>query len=450
MRRRLLLVEDEDGIRAAISRFFVKSGFEVLEATSCLTAEQRIRSEQPDVAVVDYGLPDGDGLAVLRALKTVDAPLPVVILTAHGSIDLAVRAIKEGAEQFLTKPVELKALLAVVERLIEGRRDRQLRLAGRSREERQVADPFLGDSPVIRELADRARRVLATSSPILIQGETGSGKGLLASWLHQHGPRADEAFVDLNCAGLSRELLESELFGHEKGAFTGAVAGKPGLLEVAQNGTVFLDEIGDIDPQVAPKLLTAIEERRFRRLGDVRDRQVDIRLLAATHHDLASRVAEGAFRSDLCFRISTIVLQVPPLRERARDVVQIARALLSRIAADLGRPRVTLSGGAERALLDHSWPGNVRELRNCLERAVLLGDSDLLEAESLAAAAGARPPQPIDRTERITLQEAERRHIESILALEEGNVVRAATVLGLSRSALYQKIRKHAIRLRVV
>jgi DNA-binding NtrC family response regulator len=441
----LLLVEDEDGIRAAISRFFSKSGFEVLEAETCLAAESQVRSGRPDVAVVDFGLPDGDGLDVLRAVKTLDAALPVVILTAHGSIDLAVRSIKEGAEQFFTKPVELPALLSVVERLIEGRRDRQLRLAGKTREARHVADPFLGESPAIRELADRSRRVLTTSSPILIQGETGSGKGLLASWLHRHGPRADEAFVDLNCAGLSRELLESELFGHEKGSFTGAVASKPGLLEVAQKGTVFLDEVGDLDPQVAPKLLTVIEEHRFRRLGDVRDRQVDIRLLAATHHDLARRVGEGAFRSDLYFRISTIVLQVPPLRERGHDVVLIARALLSKIAADLGRPGASLSGSAERALQEHSWPGNVRELRNSLERAVLLGDADVLEASDLAAAAGIRPPPSVGRAERVSLQDAERRHIEAILALEQGSVVRAAAVLGISRSALYQKLRKHGI-----
>jgi DNA-binding NtrC family response regulator len=441
--RKLLLVEDDVGIRQAIRRYFAKRGFEVLEADGCAAAEEQIRAGAPDVAVVDYYLPDGDGLRLLRACKTSDNPLPVVILTGHGSIDVAVRAMKEGAEQFFTKPVELPTLLVVVERLIESHRAQQLRLAGKTRQARQVADPFLGESAAIRGLADRARRVLATASPILIQGETGSGKGLLASWLHQHGPRAEEPFVDLNCAGLSRELLESELFGHEKGAFTGAVAAKSGLLEVAHKGTLFLDEIGDIDPLVAPKLLTVLEEHRFRRLGEVRDRHVDVRLLAATHHDLARRAEEGAFRSDLYYRISTIVLQVPPLRERGRDVALIARALLSGIAADLGRPGVGLSPSAETLLLEHAWPGNVRELRNVLERAVLLGDSDELSDDDLRAAGACRSRS--SDVARVSLQEAERRHIASVLAGEDGNVVRAAEVLGLSRSALYQKLRKHGL-----
>jgi transcriptional regulator with GAF, ATPase, and Fis domain len=258
-------------------------------------------------------------------------------------------------------------------------------------------DPFLGESPAIRQLAVQAGRVVASTIPILIQGETGTGKGVLARWLHENGPRADEAFVDLNCAGLSRDLLETELFGHEKGAFTGAVTAKPGLMEMAHRGTLFLDEIGDVDLQVQPKLLKVMEELRFRRLGDVRDRQVDVRLVAATHRDLVRLVQEEKFREDLFYRINTVSLLVPPLRERGRDVVLLARSFMARIGSELGRPGVRLSEGAESALGSRPWPGNIRQLRNVLEQAVLLSERTILEAEdlrdtSVPAVASARPP----------------------------------------------------------
>src|SRR4030095_6145073 len=233
-----------------------------------------------------------------------DSGTPLLVLTAHGSIDLAVRAIKEGAEQFLTKPLELPALQVILQRLIQKQRNHQNQLASKSRQVRQAIDPFIGVSPAIHTLAEQAKRVLMTESPVLILGETGSGKGVLARWLHENSPRADEAFVDLNCAGLSRELLENELFGHEKGAFTSATTSKQGLFEVAHRGTIFLDEIGDVDLQIQPKLLKVLEEQRFRRVGDVRDRQVDVRLIAATHQDLSDLVRQKRFRDDLYFRVS--------------------------------------------------------------------------------------------------------------------------------------------------
>jgi DNA-binding NtrC family response regulator len=286
--------------------------------------------------------------------------------------------------------------------------------------------------------------VVTSSIPVLIQGETGTGKGVLARWLHESGSRADEAFVDLNCAGLSRELLESELFGHEKGAFTGAVAAKPGLMEMAHRGTLFLDEIGDVDIQVQPKLLKVMEELRFRRLGDVRDRQVDVRLVAATHRDLVRLVQEQKFREDLFYRINTLSLVVPPLRERDRDVVLLARTFVARISSELGRAGVRLSEGAENALLTRAWPGNIRQLRNVLEQAVLLSERTVLEAEDLGDTSVPGPPPS---RARASLAEAERQHIEAMLREEKWSVPRAATTLGLSRSALYEKIRKHGIRL---
>jgi DNA-binding NtrC family response regulator len=443
---RILVVDDEEDVRRPLRRFLMGQGYEVLEADALAATQEVLRRQRVDLAIVDFSLPDGDGLEVLRLLKNHDAWVPVVLLTGHGTIDLAVKAIKEGAEQFLTKPVELPALLVVIERGLEHRRMRQVSLAGKSAQARQVVDPFFGESEAIRRLATQAGRVAASTVPLLIQGETGTGKGVLARWLHQNGPRADEPFVDLNCAGLSRELLETELFGHEKGAFTGAVAAKAGLLEIAHRGTVFLDEIGDVDLQVQAKLLTVLEDLRFRRLGDVRDRQVDVRLIAATHRDLARLIQEQRFREDLYYRVSAIPLVVPPLRERGADVVLLARRLVERISMELGRPGMTLSEEAERALLAHPWPGNVRQLRNVLERAVLLSDRATLGPSDVDG--GATAPGAVPADGRLTLADAERRHIEAVLRAEGGTVGRAAAALGISRSALYERIKKHGIALR--
>jgi DNA-binding NtrC family response regulator len=441
---RVLLVDDEPSVRFGVREFLETHGFTVDEADSVAAAENAFRDGTPDAAIVDHVLPDGNALDLLPRLRDIDAGVPIIVLTGHGSIELAVRAVKEGAEQFLTKPIELPALLVVLRRLLDDRRTRQKQLAGRVRESRAAVDPFAGKSDAIRRLAEEARRVLSSESPILLQGETGTGKGVLARWLHDNGPRADEAFVDLNCASLSREFLETELFGHEKGAFTGAAGRKLGLLEIAHRGTVFLDEIGDMDLAVQPKLLTVLEEKRFRRLAALRDQRVDVRLIAATHQDLAALVQERKFRSDLFFRINTLPLVVPPLRERVDDIPLLAGALLSRIAADLRRGAVTLSGDAERTLAGHAWPGNVRELRNVLERAVLLSGGATLEARDLGFSPAPAPGAPAGNGN-LTLLEVERRHIESVLRDEHGHVERAAARLGVPRSSLYDKIRRHRI-----
>jgi DNA-binding NtrC family response regulator len=440
------VVDDEAGVRFGMRDFLESSGYEVAEAASCQAAVEIFQAARPDVAIIDYLLPDGNALELLPRLKALYPEIPLLILTAHGSIDLAVRAIKEGAEQFLTKPIELPILLVILQRLLEEQRNRQKQIAGKARQARRDVDPFLGTSAAIRQLAADASRVLGSESPILIRGETGTGKGVLAKWLHDHSPRSDEAFVDLNCAGLSREFLETELFGHERGAFTGAVTSKIGLLEVAHGGTVFLDEIGDLDLQIQPKLLKVLEEKRFRRLGDVRDRRVDIRLIAATHQDLARLVQDKTFRSDLYFRINTLPLVVPPLRQRGEDMLILSRFLLQRIAADLGRGVCMLAPDAEQALRTHAWPGNIRELRNVLERAVLLSDQPLLSCQDLRFDDASGPKLSEDDTD-LSLRELEQRHIERVLHKEQGRVESAAKRLGIPRSTLYQKIKQYQIRL---
>ena len=443
-RNRILIVDDEPGVRFGIRDFLELQGYEIDEAESCRDAQDIFRSSRPDVVIADYMMTDGTALDLLPRLKEINPDTPLLILTAHGSIDLAVRAIKEGAEQFLTKPLELPALATILKRLLENQRNRHKQLASKSRQVRRAIDPFIGESQKIKALAEQARKVLATESPLLILGETGSGKGVLARWLHENSPRAEEAFVDLNCAGLTRELLETELFGHEKGAFTSATSSKQGLFEVAHRGTIFLDEIGDVDLQIQPKLLKVLEDKRFRRLGDVRDRQVDVRLIAATHQDLGQLVREKKFRDDLYFRVSTIPLAFPPLRERVEDIPTVAQYLLEKIAADLGRGEVTLEPDSIRALQSYSWPGNIRELRNVIERAVLLNEQRSISINDLHfdGNSGSRSAY-LDSN--LTLSELEKQHIERVLREERGRVEKAARRLGIPRSSLYQKIKKYQL-----
>lgn len=443
-RNRILIVDDEPGVRFGIRDFLELQGYEIDEAENCRDAQDIFRSSRPDVVIADYMLADGTALDLLPRLKEINPDTPLLILTAHGSIDLAVRAIKEGAEQFLTKPLELPALTMILKRLLENQRNFHKQLASKTRQVRRAVDPFIGNSPKIRALAEQAKKLLATESPILILGETGSGKGVLARWLHENSPRAEEAFVDLNCAGLSRELLETELFGHEKGAFTSATASKQGLFEVAHRGTIFLDEIGDVDLQIQPKLLKVLEDNRFRRVGDVRDRQVDVRLIAATHQDMGQLVREKKFRDDLYFRVSTIPLAFPPLRERIEDIPVVAEYLLDKVAADLGRGEIKLELDSIRALQSYSWPGNIRELRNVIERAVLLSEQKTIGLKDLQfdGNAGNRAAY-LDSS--LTLSQLEKQHIERVLQEEQGRVEKAARRLGIPRSSLYQKLKKYQL-----
>ncbi len=446
-RDRVLVVDDETQFLEAVGTYLTGRGYEVVSSETLSESETLWRTTRPDVVVLDHNLPDGNSLDLIVKMRPFDPTIPIIVLTAEASIDLAVQAVKLGAEQFLTKPIELATLLVVLQRCVENRRNRQKQLAEKTRQSRERIDPFLGRSPVIRRLAEVCSKVVSADSPILIQGETGSGKGILAHWFHENGPRSAEPFVDLNCGGLSRELLESELFGYEKGAFTGAVNSKSGLLEIAHKGTVFLDEIGDVDLQLQPRLLKVLEEKQFRRLGDIRDRRVDVRLIAATHQDIVKLIREKQFRSDLYFRINTIPLTTPALRERVEDIPLLAEYWLKRLPQDLSTPRgqCELSEGALRALQSYSWPGNIRELRNVLERAVLLSDTKTLHEKDLHFDLPTEPSSAPHRPTTRTLEEMEREYIEEVLSLEGGRVEATAKRLGIPRSSLYNKLKQYGI-----
>lgn len=440
----VLLVEDEPGTRFAMRDFLSCHNYDVFEAATCSQGEEYCRANSPDLVISDFQLPDGNALELLDRIKREEFTIPFILLTGHGSIELAVRAIKEGAEQFITKPVELPALLVIVERTLENVRNRKKQLASRSHASRTAVNPFLGTSRGIRALEHTARRVLDSDSPLLIQGATGTGKSVLAAWAHNNGSRSQEAFVDLNCAGLSRELVETELFGHTRGAFTGAVTSKMGLLEVAHRGTVFLDEIGDLDLQVQPKLLKVLEEKRFRRIGDVRDCSVDVRLIAATHQDLAARMREQKFRSDLYFRINTIPLTVPALCDRVEDIPVLAQRILDGLAAHLGRGQRHFSREAISALQSYGWPGNIRELKNVIERAILHTDREVISEKDLRFEVSF--PLPSVRYDtNLTLRQLEKFHIQRVLEETCGQVEQAATRLEIPRSTLYVKLREYGI-----
>lgn len=429
MSGKILLVEDDVSVRRPVRRFLERSGFDVCEADTAASAPTVFRRERPDLVLLDYNLPDGDALEVLPRLKSMAPDIPVIILTGYGTIERAVQSVKGGADDFLTKPIELAELARILERALRHRR------AGPPRE-RTAVDPFLGSSPAVRALAHDAHLAVRSDSPLLIQGETGSGKGILARWLHAHGKRSDAPFVTLNCGGLSKELLESELFGYARGAFTGAIRDKRGLLESADTGTLFLDEIGDMNPEVQPKLLTVLEEKTFRRLGEVKEQRVDLRLIAASNRDLGEMVREGAFRSDLYFRVSTIALPVPPLRERRGDLPELVGVILEDLCGSTP-PEVTEE--AVEALREYDWPGNFRELRSVLERALLACDGEPVERRHLrfdASLAAHEPEGPA-----LPLAELERRHIEAALKAERGHVTRTAERLGIPRSTFYEKLK---------
>ena len=434
----ILIVDDEASARSGIADSLRMHGFQVVEAGTLHAGELAFRERSPDLAIVDQLLPDGTGLDLIKLLHRIDDRVPILMLTAHASVDLAVQAIKAGAENFLAKPIYPAALFVVVQRVLDSYRDRRRQVARTAHEVRSWLDPFAGESAAIRALLEQAHRVLDSHAPVLIAGETGTGKGVLARWLHEHGPRSEEPFVDINCAGLSRELLESELFGHERGSFTGAATSKLGLLEVAHRGTAFLDEIGEIAPALQPRILKVVEEKRFRRVGDVRSHSVDVRLISATNRELVRMVRDGSFRSDLYFRINTIQLVIPPLRRRPEDIPALARQVIEHLG--LGR-QIEVTPEAMTAMQAYAWPGNLREMRNVFERAVLLSRG---AARFDVADLRFEPGSEDDAVpEAMTLEEIERRHVEHVVGLESGNIDRAAMRLGVSRSTLYQKLKRY-------
>jgi DNA-binding NtrC family response regulator len=449
MQRSILLIDDEPDVIRSLGRFFERAGWEVHRA---MTGEEGIRlyeATHPDLVLLDLHLPGISGIDALEVLVPRDAT--VVMLTGHGDIETAVEAMKLGAENFLTKPVELAHLAAAADRAMEKTELRRANrtLAGRLAEGRHTST--LGGSSRMREIARQVELLAASEgTTVLLLGESGTGKGWVAQMLHAHSPRARAPFVEVNCAGLSANFLDSELFGHEKGAFTDAKTMKRGLFEVAHGGTLFLDEVGDLAPDLQPKLLKVLERKTFRRLGGTREIEVDVRLVAATNRDLEAEVAAGRFREDLFYRLHVLPLTLPPVRERSRDdLLELVHRLMGDLRAVHPRGAPRLSDQALKLLLAYGWPGNVRELRNVLERALVLSlGEEIILPEHLPPEVRAPSPSaaPVREHQSImTLDEMERRHIERTLVMLDGNRTHAAEAMGISRATLHNKIRLYAL-----
>ena len=432
----VLVVDDDETVRETLVDFFESQGYVVRSAAAATAARQAAAEHSPDVALVDLRLPDADGLRLLEALRADHPHVAVILLTGHGDVATAVRAMREGAADFLEKPVDLRALDAAVRRAAEYARLREevTVLRARGDDGRAGDAPPLLPPPTLDRLVALAAR--NDDAPVLVTGETGTGKGWVARRIHELSARRAQPFVEINCASLAAQFVESELFGHEKGAFTDAKQAKRGLLEVAGRGTVLLDEVAELAPESQPKLLKVIEERTFRRLGGTALLASDARVIVATHVPLAQAVAERRFRADLYYRLQVLTIELPPLRARRAEIRPLALALAPRGAR--------LSDAALDALARYDWPGNVRELKNALWRATILAEGAPIGPEhlGLAAPAGGLGAGAAGEGEVVTLAESERRAIAAALAHTGGNKARAAELLGIARSTLNEKLRR--------
>jgi len=439
-------------------------GHGVVEARDQPEAVQALHASAPAIVLSDLRLPDGDGFGVLRAAKEVDPELPVIVMTAFGSIQDAVSAMKEGALDFLAKPVDPDHLLLLVHRALAQRRmATENILLKEELAARRGAPQIVGEDPRLKQVSIALHRAAATDTTVLLEGESGTGKELFARALHALSPRVDGPFVAINCAAIPETLLETELFGHEKGAFTGAAARKPGKFELAHRGTLFLDEIGDLPLALQAKILRALEEKRFERVGGTAPIQVDVRVVAATNRNLKAAVAARQYREDLYFRLSVFPITIPPLRDRPHDIPMLAKHFIDRFCRDLNKKPLTLAPSAVQELQDYRWPGNVRELQNCIERAVILTEGDTIHARHLSLSFREAPLQPLapdddgtpwskidltgtlaDATRRV-VSEVERRKIDQALKESAGNRNRAADLLQISYKTLLAKLKEHGL-----
>jgi len=451
LKEKILIVDDERLIRQSLEKEFAGQGYAVLCAEKGKDAIGLTEEESPDLVLLDLKLPDMHGIEVLKRLRELDKNLSVLVITAYGSIDTAVQAIRLGAYDYITKPFDLETILLSVHKALEASRLKKEVSYFRTQESVQFGlHRIIGQSPAMREMRQQIRQIAQSeASTVLLEGESGTGKDLVARTIHTESTRANQPFVEVNCAALPETLIESELLGHERGAFTDAKARKAGLIEIANRGTLYLDEIGDMIPPLQAKLLSVIENKRFRRLGGVKDVSVDVRFIAATNRDLNASVARGEFRQDLYYRLKVFSITLPPLRDRISDLPQLIDFILAELRKEFKKRIQNLSPDVHRILTGYPWPGNVRELRNILERAFILCEGEAIEPEHLppelipspsspkpAASPFKLPPQG------ISLEAVERDFIHQALEMSGGNQIRGAKLLGISRDVLRYRMKK--------
>jgi DNA-binding NtrC family response regulator len=445
---RVLVVEDEREMRVMVEKGLSRRGFTPVALPSADEALARLADEDFDVVLTDLRMPGMDGLALCERIVLNRPDIPVVVVTAFGSLETAVAAIRAGAYDFVTKPIDVDALVLVLERAVQHRALRdEVRRLRQELGRRDVGDAVVGDSPAMKQAYALIDRVADLDSTVLITGESGTGKEVAARAVHARGRRRDGPFVALNCAAMPEALLESELFGHARGAFTDAKAARTGLFVQAHGGTLFLDEVGELPLTLQPKLLRALQERVVRPVGGDTEVPFDARIVAATNRDLELAVEEGRFREDLYYRLNVIGVELPPLRARGNDVLSLSQRFLEQFAARTGKRVVGLSPAAAQRLLAYGWPGNVRELQNCIERAVALTSFEQLTVDDLPERVRnySQPkavPENTDPSELVTLEELERRYIHRVLEAVGGSRTLAARVLGVDRKTLYRKLER--------
>ncbi|MBX3185850.1 MAG: sigma-54-dependent Fis family transcriptional regulator [Labilithrix sp.] len=444
---RILVVDDEASARGGLEKLLKQSDYEVSTAADGVQALAVAAENAPDVVVTDLHMPNMDGMALLTKLREQDVELPVIVATAHGDVNAAVAAMRAGAIDFITKPIDFDVLSLAIERSLEQRTIRaeaeNLRRQLRERDGEGLKG-LLGTSPAMQKVYRVARQVAGSRATVLITGESGTGKGELAKALHELSPRAKAPFVSLHCAAIPETLLESELFGHEKGSFTGADKRRLGRFEQASGGTLFLDEVGEIPALMQVKLLKVLQERTVERIGSGESIPVDVRLLAATNKDLAREVREGRFREDLYYRLNVVHVEIPPLRLRGADVLVLANHFLQKFARENHKPIESFSEAARTKILAHRWPGNVRELENAIERAVVLSERNEVDAEDLPFDA-AQPMQGPLRIPGSTMAEIERHAILATLEATQGSTTRAAELLDISVRTIQYRLHEYGM-----
>ncbi|NOZ77799.1 MAG: sigma-54-dependent Fis family transcriptional regulator [Acidobacteria bacterium] len=442
----ILVVDDDPGLCSAIEEILSTNGANVRTAYSLAEARGILAKRVPDLVLLDLTLPDGSGFELLDEIRAIDEIISVIVMTGLSDVETVVESMRRGADNFVPKPVEPALFVKIVARGLQEHRNRQHVetyrdiIATRRASAPDGMPRIIGSSRAIAQVREQAVRVAPTDASVLLRGESGTGKGMLAREIHRLSKRAAGPFVDVNCASIQPQLAESEIFGHERGAFTGAHARKPGLLEVANGGTLFLDEVADLDLQAQAKVLKALEDRTFRRVGGVRQLPVDVRIIAATHRNLEEMIDEGTFRRDLFYRLNVFPILIPPLRERLEDLDDFTGYFIATLNPLTGSSVTGVSAQARDLLLRYSWPGNVRELRNVLERAIILAGRGQITARHL-------PRNLADGRDAVLrpLADIEREHIVNVLRSTGGNIKRAASILGISRSTLYEKLKRYNI-----
>ena len=451
MRKRILIVDDEPSLRKVLRAHLGRAGYEVEAAEDGHAAVRSLEDEPFDLVVSDLRMPGMDGMELLGWCRSRYPGLPVVLITAHGTVDSAVEAIKLGAYDYITKPFDQEELRTIIQRALATEERARTSLQA---DENGRFD-IIGRTPPMRGVFDLVEKIADSPTTVLVTGESGTGKELVARALHQQSPRADQPFIQVNCGAIPENLFESELFGHERGAFTGAVTSRPGRFELAHGGTLFLDEIGELPRDMQVKLLRVLQERTFERVGGVRSIQVDVRLVAATNRDLATEVKAGRFREDLYYRLNVVPVKLPPLRDRPDDIPLLVEHFVARFNKRLGREVHGVSPEATAAMMAHPWPGNIRELENLIERAVLLAEQPLIGLSAMpgleGVAAAPAPPEDIEDMGlkayvRAYTAKLERARIRRVLAAEGGNVTRAARRLEISRKSLQMKMKEYGLR----